>query len=181
MFRSCALKIYSRTKIFDNKVTNCTWYIAIGSFDRVFYINFIDRLSFHSPQNFSLNSLSLSLSLYHSLSLTHTHTHTLSLSISLSLSLSLCLSLEFTVVSHFAATARYWDLDVMVKAEDLWGPGGSGGVLKLPQLKQSRGAHSGALTRRVTAIQQVGGQHEDVLATLCGCSTVSKQTNDNIS
>ena len=48
-------------------------------------------------------------------------------------------------------------------------PGGSdssGGVQKLAQLKRSRGAHRGVLTRRVTAIQQAGGALEDVQATL---------------
>ena len=49
------------------------------------------------------------------------------------------------------------------------GPGdsdGSGGVQKLAQLKRSRGAHRGVLTRRATAIRQAGGAVEDVQATL---------------
>ena len=44
--------------------------------------------------------------------------------------------------------------------------GGSGGGLKLPQLKRSRGAHRGVFTRRAKAIQQAGGPLEDVQATL---------------
>ena len=43
---------------------------------------------------------------------------------------------------------------------------GSGGVQKLAQLKRSRGAHRGVLTRRATAIRQAGGALEDVQATL---------------
>ena len=47
------------------------------------------------------------------------------------------------------------------------GSGGSGGELKMPQLKRSRGAHSGVLTRRATtAIRQAVGALEDVRATL---------------
>ena len=42
----------------------------------------------------------------------------------------------------------------------------SGGVMKLPQLKRSRGAHRGVFTRRATAIRQAGGPLEDVQATL---------------
>ena len=43
---------------------------------------------------------------------------------------------------------------------------GSGGVQKLAQLKRSRGAQRGVLTRRATAIRQAGGALEDVQATL---------------
>ena len=49
------------------------------------------------------------------------------------------------------------------------GSGGShssGGEMKVPQLKRSRGAHRGIFTRRATAIQQTGGALEDVQATL---------------
>ena len=49
------------------------------------------------------------------------------------------------------------------------GPGSSdnsGGVMKLPQLKRSRGAHCDVFTRRATAIPQAGGPLEDVQATL---------------
>ena len=42
----------------------------------------------------------------------------------------------------------------------------SGGVLKLPQLKRSRGAHRSVFKRRATAIRQAGGALEDVQATL---------------
>ena len=37
---------------------------------------------------------------------------------------------------------------------------------ELAQLKRSRGAHRGVLTRRATAIRQAGGALEDVQATL---------------
>ena len=43
---------------------------------------------------------------------------------------------------------------------------GSGGEMKLPQLKRSRGAHRSVFTRRATAIRQPGGAHEDFQATL---------------
>ena len=46
------------------------------------------------------------------------------------------------------------------------GSDGSGGVQRLAQLKRSRGAHRGVLTRRATAIRQAGGALEDVQATL---------------
>ena len=46
------------------------------------------------------------------------------------------------------------------------GSDGSGGVQKLAQLKRSRGAHRGVLTRRATAIRQAGGALEDVQTTL---------------
>ena len=49
------------------------------------------------------------------------------------------------------------------------GPGcldDSGFVMKLPQLKRSRGAHRGVFTKRATAIRQAGGPLEDVKATL---------------
>ena len=49
------------------------------------------------------------------------------------------------------------------------GPGSSddsGGVMKLPQLKRSRGAHCDDFTRRATAIRQAGGPLEDVQVTL---------------
>ena len=46
------------------------------------------------------------------------------------------------------------------------GSDGSGGVQKLAQLKRSRGALRGVLTRRATAIRQAGGALEDVQATL---------------
>ena len=42
----------------------------------------------------------------------------------------------------------------------------SDGEMKLPQLKQSRGAYRGVLTRRATAIRQDVGALEDVHATL---------------
>ena len=50
-----------------------------------------------------------------------------------------------------------------------YGSGGSessDGDLKLPQLKQSRGAHRGVLTRRASAVRQAGGALENVQATL---------------
>ena len=49
------------------------------------------------------------------------------------------------------------------------GPGSSddsGGVMKLPQLTRSRGAHRGVFTRLGTAIRQAGGPLEDVQFTL---------------
>ena len=46
------------------------------------------------------------------------------------------------------------------------GSDGSGGVQKLAQLKRSRGAHLGVLTRWATAIRQADGALEDVQATL---------------
>ena len=42
------------------------------------------------------------------------------------------------------------------------GSDGSGGEMKLLQLKQSRGAHRGVLTRQATAIRQAVEQFEDV-------------------
>ena len=48
-------------------------------------------------------------------------------------------------------------------------PGSSdnfGGVMKLPQLEQSRGAHRGVFIRRATAMRQAGGPLEGVQATL---------------
>ena len=46
------------------------------------------------------------------------------------------------------------------------GSDGSGGEMKLPQLKRSREAHRGVLTRRATAIRKAGGALKDVQATL---------------
>ena len=54
----------------------------------------------------------------------------------------------------------------MSTADGSGGSHGSGGVMKLPQFKRSRGAHRGAFTRRATAIQQAGGPLEDIEATL---------------
>ena len=54
----------------------------------------------------------------------------------------------------------------MSTADAPGGSDGSGGVQKLAQLKRSRGAHRGVLTRRATAIRQAGGALEDVQATL---------------
>ena len=54
----------------------------------------------------------------------------------------------------------------MSTADTPGGSDGSGGVQKLAQLKRSRGAHRGVLTRRATAIRQAGGALEDVQATL---------------
>ena len=54
----------------------------------------------------------------------------------------------------------------MSTADAPGGSDGSGSVQKLAQLKQSRGAHRGVLTRRATAIRQAGGALEDVQATL---------------
>ena len=42
----------------------------------------------------------------------------------------------------------------------------SGGVMKLPQLDRSRGAHLGVFTRRATAMRQAGGPLEGVQAIL---------------
>ena len=58
------------------------------------------------------------------------------------------------------------DLEVMSTADGLGGSDGSGGAMKLPQLKRSRGAHRGVLTRRATAIWQASGALEDIQATL---------------
>ena len=46
------------------------------------------------------------------------------------------------------------------------GSDGSGGEMKLPQLKRLRGAHRDVFTRRAAAIWQAGGPLEDVQATL---------------
>ena len=46
------------------------------------------------------------------------------------------------------------------------GSDGSGGEMKLPQLKRTRGAHRSVFRRRATAIRQIGGPLEDVQATL---------------
>ena len=54
----------------------------------------------------------------------------------------------------------------MSTAEGSGSADGSGGVQKLPQLKQSRGAHRGVLTRRAAEILQAGGALEDVQPTL---------------
>ena len=51
-------------------------------------------------------------------------------------------------------------------ADGSGGSDGSGGEMKLPQLKRSRGAHRGVFTRRAAAIRQAGGPLEDVQATL---------------
>ena len=58
------------------------------------------------------------------------------------------------------------DLDVMSTAHGSRGSDGSGGEMKLPQLKRSRGSHRGVFTRRATAIPQAVGALEDVQATL---------------
>ena len=54
----------------------------------------------------------------------------------------------------------------MSTADGSGGSDGSGGEMRLPQLKRSRGAHRGVFTRRAAAIRQAGGPLEDVLATL---------------
>ena len=54
----------------------------------------------------------------------------------------------------------------MSTADAPGGSDGSGGVQKLSQLKRSRGAHRGVLTRRATAIWQAGGALEEVQVTL---------------
>ena len=54
----------------------------------------------------------------------------------------------------------------MSTADGSGGSDGSGGEMKLPQLKRSRGAHRGDFTRRAAAIRQAGGPLEDVQATL---------------
>ena len=46
------------------------------------------------------------------------------------------------------------------------GSDGSGGEMKLPQLKRTRGAHRNVFRRRATAIRQIGGLLEDVQASL---------------
>ena len=57
------------------------------------------------------------------------------------------------------------NLDVMSTADGSGGSDESGGEMKLPQLKRSRGAHRGVFTRRATAIRQAGGPLGDVQAT----------------
>ena len=54
----------------------------------------------------------------------------------------------------------------MSTADGSGGSDVSGGEMKLPQLKRSRGAHRGVFTRQATAIRQAGGPLEDVQATL---------------
>ena len=54
----------------------------------------------------------------------------------------------------------------MSTADGSGGSDGSGGEMKLPQLKRSRGAHRSVFTRRAAAIRQAGGPLEDVQATL---------------
>ena len=54
----------------------------------------------------------------------------------------------------------------MLTADGSGGSSGSGGEMKLPQLKRSKGAHCGVLTRRATEIRQAGGALEEVQATL---------------
>ena len=54
----------------------------------------------------------------------------------------------------------------MSTADGSGGSDGSGGEMKLPQLKRSRGAHRGVFTRRAAAIRHAGGPLEDVQATL---------------
>ena len=54
----------------------------------------------------------------------------------------------------------------MSTADGSGGSDGSGGEMKLPQLKRSRRAHRGVFTRRATAIRQDGGPLEDVQSTL---------------
>ena len=54
----------------------------------------------------------------------------------------------------------------MSTADGSGGSDGSGGEMKLPQLKRSRGAHRGVFKRRAAAIRQAGGPLEDVQATL---------------
>ena len=54
----------------------------------------------------------------------------------------------------------------MSKADGSGGSDSSGGEMKLPQLKRSRGTHRGVFTRRATAFRQAGGPLEDVQATL---------------
>ena len=51
-------------------------------------------------------------------------------------------------------------------ADGSGGSDGSGGEMKLPHLKRSRGAHRGVFTRRAAAIPQAGGPLDDVQATL---------------
>ena len=58
------------------------------------------------------------------------------------------------------------DLDVMSTADVSGGSDGSGGEMKLLQLKRSGGADRRVLTRRASAIRQAGGELEDVQATL---------------
>ena len=58
------------------------------------------------------------------------------------------------------------DLDVISIADGSGSSDDSGGVLKLPQLKRSRGAHRVVFTRRTTPIRQTGGALEVVRANI---------------